>query len=282
MAKLLPSARSVGVGLAAGVRVLTWPLGRNLGTRIAAHAAATLAPVVTTKTPRGALRFCCTSAASAKRATNFLSHEPDTREWIDSAVKPGEHFWDIGANVGAYSLYACLGERVTATAFEPMPATFAVLARNIELNELGQRVTPLSLALSDKHGVVPIYFTSREAGSAMHALGRPENVRGAFVPAGQLDVLTMTGDEAVRSFGLRAPDHVKIDVDGHESRVLEGMRELLPSVQSVWVEISDPAADSREGAHVAEFLLRLGFAASKLASSQQGRNRLFVNQALRR
>ena len=68
------------------------------------------------KTPRGVMRFWCPSSTAAKYAVNFMRYEPDTRGWIEAHAAPGQHLWDIGANTGAYTLYAALTEGVSVTA----------------------------------------------------------------------------------------------------------------------------------------------------------------------
>ena len=250
-----------------------------VGTRAAAHAAVHLAPVVAVQTPNGELRFNCASAVSAKRALKFLAHEPDTRRWIDLHIRSGDHVWDVGANMGAYTLYACLKDGVTVTAFEPVPATFAMLVRNIETNGLTRRVMPVSIALSNSNGVMPLYLSSSEAGSAMHALGSPTNVNGRFEAVEALNVTVARGDALVRQFGMSAPDHIKIDVDGHELRVLEGLTELLPKARTIWIEMTNKADATGENARIRRFFERLGYVAD--SGVADGRNRLFVNRLQR-
>jgi FkbM family methyltransferase len=263
-------AKLFGVGLAHGARGITQLLGQRTGARAAAHAASTLAPVIRVKMERGSLRFRCGSARAAAMATGFLQHEPDTRRWMDEYLKTGDVLWDIGANIGAYTLYATLTPSVRVIAFEPLASTFALLADNIALNERTNCATPLCVALSNSNGLSPFYLASAEPGTAMHALGAPENVRGRFEPAGMRMVMSMRADDLARQLGLSAPDHVKIDVDGHEPRVLEGMGELLGQVRTVWIETEGPA----DGA-IAALLEARGF---EPGISYGGRNRLFVNR----
>lgn len=266
--------RRVGVWLAAFVRTLTIPLGGRASARLAAQTSNRLAPLVTVQTARGALRFRCPSFVAARRATNFVTSEPETRQWLDEVLKPGDHLWDVGANVGDHTLYACLSG-VTVTAFEPVPDTFAVLCGNVQANNFGERATCLCLALSDSNGPVPIYLIEADAGAAMHALGEPVNAEGAFEPAGQVTVLTVRGDDLIERFGVRRPQHVKIDVDGHELRVLQGMPSLLPEVRSVWIEMLPLDGNAAENARIEALLVEAGFVERRRA----GLNRLFVNAA---
>jgi len=72
-------ARTIGAGLAATLRALSLPFGKEMGARIAGHASPLVAPVIKVATERGTLRFWCPSSTSAKYAVNFLRYEPDTR-----------------------------------------------------------------------------------------------------------------------------------------------------------------------------------------------------------
>jgi len=188
---------------------------------------------------------------------------------MDEYLKPGEAVWDIGANVGAYTLYACLTPRVRVLAFEPLAGTFALLAENIALNGVADRAIPVCVALSNTNGLSPLYLASTEPASAMHALGAPENVRGPFDPAGMQMAISMRGDDLALQLALSTPDHVKIDVDGHEPQVLEGMGDLLAQVSTVWIEVEG------QGDDIEALLGARGFDSG---ISYGGRNRLFVNR----
>src|SRR5919106_5118479 len=79
------------------------------------------------------------------------SKEPWTVRWIEDHLRPGEVMYDVGANVGAYTLLAAVavpGARVVS--FEPSPANFAALCANVELNEVAERVIAVPLALGDR------------------------------------------------------------------------------------------------------------------------------------
>src|SRR5690348_17425764 len=75
--------------------------------------------------------------------------EPFTVEWLERSLEPGQVFYDIGANVGAYSLIAAktTANRARIFAFEPSPASFLDLCRNVSLNGCAESVVPLPLAL---------------------------------------------------------------------------------------------------------------------------------------
>ena len=121
-------------------------LGMRYAAVISARFAEKLVPIVIQKTQFGPLAFFCPGKLPAMRARTLFTKEPETIAWLNSFA-PNDVFWDIGANVGVYSLYAALkGNKVWA--FEPAPGNYYILSRNIELNKLDKSISiifPLGL-----------------------------------------------------------------------------------------------------------------------------------------
>jgi FkbM family methyltransferase len=159
--------------------------------------------------------------------------EPWTVRWIEEYVKPGEVLYDVGANIGAYTLLAAVAvPELRVVSFEPSPANFAALCANLELNEVGGRVTPIPLALGDHPRAARLDRDAAVPGTSPRFdddVGHEE----AIV------VLVDRLDDVVERFGLPTPDHVKLDVDGSELEVLAGAESLLAGtgVRSVMAEL---------------------------------------------
>jgi FkbM family methyltransferase len=172
------------------------------------------------------------------RAVRVLSKEPETIKWIDS-FEPGDVLWDIGANIGVYTLYATLRPGVQIVAFEPAAGAYIALTRNIGLNDAHDRVAAYCLGISDTTGATRIYLEKPGASSAGHALHEPVNgPRGAFQPIDEQAVMSASIDDIASSFGLPFPNHIKVDVDGLEARVVRGGIETLMDarLKSILVE----------------------------------------------
>lgn len=275
----LSVAKTVGSGIAWTARTVTRAFGPYYGARIAGHAASRLAPVISVTSPRGLVYYQCVSANVVKHARSMMTRERDTIDWISEYIGPNDHVWDVGANIGVYSLYAALARDVTVTAFEPVASNFAILTDAIMRNGLSNRVTPLAMALSDATGTVPIYLIDSEPGTGLHALNEPVNARGAFAPQGKIMVPAIRGDDVTRHFSIRPPTHIKIDVDGHEMRVLEGMRQTLLQARSVWIEMMEETPESiSTNDSICAWLSAHGFEPAALKSGVKGENRLFVNR----
>ena len=168
---------------------------------------------------------------------NACRKEPWTSEWIH-AMLPGKTFWDIGANVGSYSLLAAkLGLRVVA--IEPGAENYAMLCRNIELNKLGNVITPIPMAVGNATTLTNIAYSSHVAGAAIHTLGAPDNKLTHHI-------LQITLDDLAGGFALPIPHYVKIDTDGGEVGVLHGGKNLLGHMwcQSLMVEIRTVEEDA--------------------------------------
>jgi len=167
------------------------------------------------------------------RARDSYTGEPDTVAWIEENTKGKDTLWDIGANVGAYSLFAAKTVPAAAVvAFEPYIPTFSHLWDNIVLNGCGDCITPLCLALSDSTGLSSLGISDPRAGSSEHVLGGKDF--GLKQPS-----FAIRGDDAADIMGMPYPNLIKIDVDGYEVHVLKGMKKILQNekLRSLIIEV---------------------------------------------
>ncbi len=187
------------------------------------------------------------------RATNALHNEPGTLRWIAQHVRPGDVFYDVGANVGIFSMLAAhrtgMGGHVVA--FEPHAATIATLLENVALNGLGERVEVLSCALHRTTGHQPFLYRSLVAGSGLSQVGATLDPFGHHAePVAHELKAVASGDDLIEHGTIRPADVVKIDVDGNEADVLEGMRRMLTGPRrprSVQVEVNPDGRDDLFG-----------------------------------
>ena len=133
--------------------------------------------VVTTNVDKFRILFWATSYKEYMlRAKLSYKREKVTMHWLRVLVDPNDVVYDIGANVGAYSLYAgniVSGGNGQVLAFEPAFTNFFPLGRNIELNSLNQFVIPYSLAFGASTYASSMFLRSTERGEAMHGMTRP-------------------------------------------------------------------------------------------------------------
>ncbi len=170
--------------------------------------------------------------------------EPETVAWIENCIRPTDVFYDIGANVGAYSLIAFSASHRSAkiVSFEPGFSTFGELCSNILMNQGSKNIIPLPLGLSAETKVTEFVYSDISAGAAQHAWDFGLNrKKGEFEGTSKISTPCFRLDDLVRCLNLPLPTLVKIDVDGPELEVLRGAKETLghPRVRSLLIELED-------------------------------------------
>lgn len=172
------------------------------------------------------------------RAITFSDKEPETLKWIDGFL-PASVLWDIGANVGIYSIYAAM-KGMQVMAFEPSMLNLELLGRNIYLNRLENDIVILPFALNDRTIVSMMNIGSPQWGGALSSFGRNIGFDGRpFQPEMRYSSLGFSCDDAIKLLRIPQPTHIKLDVDGNELLVLKGACEALRSVESILVEVDD-------------------------------------------
>jgi FkbM family methyltransferase len=212
--------------------------------------------------PRHEIRLTITSRAEHAYRRHSCAREPETVAWIERELRAGDVMFDVGANVGAYSLVAAkaTGGAARVFAFEPAFATFAALCRNVALNACDGVVVPLHLALSDETTLGEFAYTDLASGASLHAYaGHVHPKLAAFRPVLRQPVLSYRIDDLVRAWPIPVPALVKIDVDGAELAVLHGAAETLRDarLRTLSVEIEP---ESKDGPAIEAFLAERGFA----------------------
>ena len=202
---------------------------------------------LTHRVTRGPLSFvfCTPNRLSRWRAQTLFEKEPETIRWIDG-FKPNSTFWDIGANVGLFNIYAAKTKHCDVYAFEPSPLNIELLARNIALNDEGQRhlsagsICLVPIALSKKLEINNFMLSNFEKGGALSSFGTDVGHDGQpFTSVMKYKTIGLSMDEAVSRLNLPYPNYLKLDVDGIEHFILDGGETILKQVESVLVEVND-------------------------------------------
>lgn len=192
--------------------------------------------------------FCTPNALCDYRATSFASKEPDTLNWIDS-LEENKVFWDIGANVGVFSLYVALSKKAKVWAFEPSLFNLEILARNINLNQLQNQIHIIPNALSNRTGFNLMTHSSTSWGGALSAFDKDYGYDGKKISnVFSYQTLGVTLDFAVKNLGIALPDYIKMDVDGIEHLILEGGRKSIQNAKEILVELNEDFIEQRDKA----------------------------------
>jgi FkbM family methyltransferase len=176
------------------------------------------------------------------RATTYDEKEPDTLDWLDTFMEPGDVLYDIGANIGQYSLYAAyrLQKTISILSFEPEALNQAKLNKNIVLNDMVGVITPYPIAVSHETAIEHFYSKNFAPGAALHALGEPVTQGDeSFPPQNTQGIVAVSLDDLTGKFALPFPTHIKVDVDGIEERIVAGASRTLddPRLKSVLIEV---------------------------------------------
>jgi FkbM family methyltransferase len=177
----------------------------------------------------------CNTPMERYRWQTFWDKEPETIAWIDG-FKPGTVFWDVGANVGVYSLYCgSLNRDIRILAFEPHEENNTALHLNRDESRFMMcpdgftKIEILKYALGDNICRKRLAVPDPTSGATGAQVNDSEGC----------EVEVKTIDYLVHVFpGYPAPDYLKIDIDGQEYSVLLGGFNTLSTVRSVLVEVS--------------------------------------------
>jgi FkbM family methyltransferase len=216
-----------------------------------------LHPIHTVKTASGNIRYECVSMITLWRAKTLFTKEPDTIEWLDSFGRD-ELLYDIGANVGMYSLYAA-SKGINVIAFEPESQNYAQLNRNIFLNQLQNRVTALNLAIGKNSSIDYLYLSGFTVGGALNNLGSSVDYNHRPIESKfKQGVMSISLDDLIEKYNIPVPNHIKIDVDGLEAEIISGAEKTLSykELKSVLVELNESIP---EDSNVIKILQNNGF-----------------------
>jgi len=189
-------------------------------------------------------------------------HERYEADLVQRLLGGDDVFWDIGANVGYFTLVAAtaLRNRGQIVAFEPGKNAYARLVSNLALNPYRNIQA------------FPVAVTDREGEAVLHLLGDIADSSASLYQAGQAQAgqevcRTVSLDHFLDSEGLRPPDLVKLDAEGAELAVLQGAQGIIahtPPLFLIEMEEKNLRAAGASKAVVAQFLTGCGYRAAHL------------------
>jgi FkbM family methyltransferase len=227
-------------------RLLLWPLRRPAPAPAPVAGPLTLEqyqalePNMSVREGETSVIFATPNVATRFRVDTLHSKEPDTIAWI-AGFKADDVLIDIGANVGMYTIWAAKTRGMRVYAFEPESQNYALLCKNIVLNDLSGQVVAYCVALSDESAFSLLYLSDFHAGGSCHTFGekldhRLEHRDSKYAQG----CVSATLDQLVETGVVPMPNHIKVDVDGLEHRVIRGCAKVMadPRLKSVLVEIN--------------------------------------------
>lgn len=173
---------------------------------------------------------------------------------LNSHLSEDSVFVDIGANFGLYSLVA--SQKITNSGeiicFEPFPKNYAALKKNISLNSKSYIISE-NIALGDKKDELKLYYQPNEKNLGMVSANFMENSK-------TIKVDVMSFDEYVKENGVDKIDFIKIDVEGFENQVINGMKKTLELFSPmILIEIFDEDILKSNHHNAHDYLTRIGY-----------------------
>jgi len=150
----------------------------------------------------------------------FGTRELDHKLVLERELKEGMTLLDLGANIGYYAIMESrlIGESGFIYALEPAPSNVNLLKNNIKLNNIDNMIEVHQMGGSNKTGIEKLFFSAK---SNLHSFVADKNSSGEMV-----DVPTTTIPDFCK--GKRKIDFIRMDIEGYEVEVLEG---LLPGLE---------------------------------------------------
>lgn len=196
------------------------------------------------------IKFFVPNKAVNLRVKRFYSKEPGTLEWIDNFNNDNIIFWDIGSNIGLFSIYASIKhKKIKVYSFEPSTSNLRVLSRNISINNLQEKIIINQFPLTLKQNTYQILKETRfQEGCASNSFGEDFGFDGNKIyEKNSYKVFGNNINNLIENKILEIPDYIKIDVDGIEHLILEGADKYLNSdkIKSISVELNEDFIDQK-------------------------------------
>ncbi len=173
-----------------------------------------------------------------------------------NTIRNGMTVLDAGGNVGYYALIESrlVGEKGKVYAVEPVFGNFERLKHNVRLNGM-QNVHTYQLAMGDKQGEVEIFVRSKKNLSSLTKL--PSDAQGGVVRVDRVPMVTVD-DFAQKEIG-KFPEFVRMDVEGFEASILEGMQKTLAAGAALLIEFHPMYLSDVQKERIVELLKKFNF-----------------------
>ena len=212
------------------------------------------------------IRIAVDNWRTLKRAKTYSVKEPDTLDWLDS-FEPDSYYFDLGANIGQYSLYPVKkhSKNIHVFAFEPQSINYYLLNKNIYLNKLEKFITPYCVAVSGNSEFSKLYIPKFIFGGNRSQFGE-EDLKNMKISANHIQgMFGVTLDDLCTVWNFPFPNYIKIDVDGIEISIIKGAKNVLSNhaIKSVIVELGTDEEQQEAVNLMAQAGLRVKFKTTK-------------------
>ena len=201
----------------------------------------------------------CTNWITHFRWYLFKTKEPETIYFFDKYLSEGDTYFDIGANVGVFSIYPAKKiDDIKIYSFEPEASNLAYLKENLIENGITEKVIIYGLGISDSVGLSKLHLQDLTPGAAMHSENQHDidfSFEGQYPIKWAEGIYTVSLDYFCKELNI-IPNIIKIDTDGNENKILRGAINILKNSEVKAILIETPK-DQIEECH--SILLKCGF-----------------------
>jgi len=205
------------------------------------------------------------NAGPSNPAYALGTNELPVQEALAHHLQPGHIFYDIGANVGFFTVIGArlVGPTGHVYAFEPVPENVAFVRKNVALNNFSN-VTVFERAVSQSSGKGELLVSHYSGGATLSPSDAPSDLKGVIA----VDLISI--DELIAQQGLIPPTVVKIDVEGAEMEVLKGMIQTIEKYRPIIIyelDDGDEQTFRRKQRECDTFIQGFGYKLTLLADS---------------
>ena len=198
------------------------------------------------------IKFYYPSNSAGFRVKTFFTKEPETIEWMNEYGSEKKILYDIGANMGIYTVYYAKKFKSKVYAFEPYFRNLELLAKNIKLNLIEKEVSLIPNPVCEKSLISDFFQLRSIAGDAVSTFNDEltKNIllhnKYAKNNPMQYSVLGLSIDDLVELNLIKLPDLIKIDVDGNELEIINGFKKTIQKVEKFSMLIETGATTSKK------------------------------------
>jgi len=192
------------------------------------------------------------------RAQGLYTKEPVTISWI-RGFEDDSIFYDIGANIGTYSIFAASINKINVLAFEPESYNFQILMENIIKNNLNDKIVAYPLGISNQTEITSLFLSKFTKAGSHHMIQKnlDHNLKKRTTTIKQ-GIFSTSLNDLISKWGLPIPNYLKIDVDGIEYKIIEESNLLLKNknLKSILIEIN---SNRKEDLNIIKTLSKFDF-----------------------
>ena len=187
---------------------------------------------------QNSFKLRCDNWITKYRFDTFANKEPETLKWIDENFFKNDIFFDIGANIGIYSLYAASKNISNSNiySFEPEFSNLNELKFNVINNKFNKIINIFSFAFGDSNHISYLNISDTTPGAALHTLDNNKNLESKI----REGISVISIDNFCKDQNIY-PNLIKVDIDGNEDKFLSGAKDLLKNInlRTIFIELDE-------------------------------------------